>query len=73
MGFVGHHQVLVGIQNGFGKGHHDFARHFAKIVDAQADLVSVFGPNWLLLGIQHATTGHAVKPDLATDRRKVRA
>lgn len=30
-------------------------------------------PRWLLLGVQHATAGHAVKPDLATDRRKVRA
>ncbi|MNJ39802.1 hypothetical protein D3C77_346840 [compost metagenome] len=68
MRFVGHHQMLVDVQDLLFERDRFLVGYFAKIVDAQPLLVSQRHTDRLTLGIQYPAADDPVKPLLTPDR-----
>ena len=71
MRFVSHHQMLIGIQDGFLHRNGRFVGHFAKVMNAQAFPVRQLRTDRRAVGIQHPATGDTVKPLFAADGTEV--
>src|SRR5690606_36846242 len=71
MRLVGHQQMLVEVEDALIEGDRLFVGHFAKIVDAQTDLIRMSHGQWLSVSPQHPATGKAVAPGGTVDGRKV--